>query len=321
MKCSSIKSSKTGKRHVWAVFPLLSLLLFAACGENETFEEPDTVPPSAVTALNAIVGDGQVTLNWTDPTEDDFDHVEITCSRSEEKIFVEKGIQTALITGLINGEEYTFSLTTVDAAGNAGRSVVTPPCIPVSVDPDDVTPPAEVSELSGEAGNGKVTLRWTDPTDADFAKVSITYSPGGTTAIEIGKGRQEAVIAGLKNGSEYVFTLKTADVAGNMSTGIVSDGFTPEATAVTPPSGTSVNYTINGVPFTMIYVEGGTFTMGSDAEAALPGTQRANQAHEHQVTLSSYWIGETEVTIALWNAVMGSGGGSNTTPVASITRN
>ena len=166
MKCSSIKSSKTGKRHVWAVFPLLSLLLFAACGENETFEEPDTVPPSAVTALNAIVGDGQVTLNWTDPTEDDFDHVEITCSRSEEKIFVEKGIQTALITGLINGEEYTFSLTTVDAAGNAGRSVVTPPCIPVSVDPGDVTPPAEVSELSGEAGNGKVTLRWTDPTDA-----------------------------------------------------------------------------------------------------------------------------------------------------------
>ena len=134
-----------------------------------------------------------------------------------------------------------------------------------------MTPPAEVSELSGEAGNGKVTLRWTDPTDADFAKVSITYSPGGTTAIEIGKGRQEAVIAGLKNGSEYVFTLKTADVAGYMSAGIGSDGFT--------------------------------------------------QAHEHQVTLSSYWIGETEVTIALWNAVMGSGGGSNMTPVASITRN
>lgn len=187
--------------------------------------------------------------------------------------------------------------------------------------PGDVTPPAEVSELSGEAGNGKVTLRWTDPTDADFAKVSITYSPGGTTAIEIGKGRQEAVIAGLKNGSEYVFTLKTADVAGNMSAGIVSDGFTPEATVVTPPSGASADYTINGVRFTMIYVEGGTFTMGSDAEAALPGTQRANQAHEHQVTLSSYWIGETEVTIALWNAVMGSGGGSNTTPIASITRN
>jgi hypothetical protein len=125
----------------------LSLLLFAACGEKEIFEEPDTVPPSAVTALNAIVGDGQVTLNWTDPTEDDFDHVEITYPQRERAILVRKGIQTALITGLINGEGYTFSLTTVDAAGNAGRSVVTPPCIPVSVDPDDVTPPAEVSEL------------------------------------------------------------------------------------------------------------------------------------------------------------------------------
>lgn len=96
MKCSSIKSSKTGKRHVWAVFPLLSLLLFAACGENEIFEEPDTVPPSAVTALNTIVGDGQVTLNWIDPTDTDFDHVEITCSRNKEKILVEKGIQTII---------------------------------------------------------------------------------------------------------------------------------------------------------------------------------------------------------------------------------
>lgn len=322
MKCNIIKLPKSGKWSGWNIFLLLLFSLLAACSEKDDyFEDTDTIPPSAVTTLNAIVGDGQVTLNWTDPTETDFDHVEITYPQREGAIFVQKGIQTSLITGLTNGEEYIFSLTSVDATGNAGRSVATPPCTPVSVNPDDVTPPAEVSELSGEAGNGQITLRWTDPTDADFAKVSITYSPGGTTAIEIGKGRQETVISGLTNGSEYVFTLRTVDVAGNMSAGIVSDGFTPEATAVTPPSGASVDYTINGVPFTMIYVEGGTFTMGSDAEAALPGTQRANQAHEHRVTLSSYWIGETEVTIALWNAVMGSGGGSNTTPVASITRN
>lgn len=57
-------------------------------------------------------------------------------------------------------------------------------------------------------------------------------------------------------------------------------------------------FTVNGVTFKMVAVEGGTFTMGSDAyEWEMP---------PHQVTLSSYCIGETEVTQALWVAVMGS---------------
>lgn len=61
-------------------------------------------------------------------------------------------------------------------------------------------------------------------------------------------------------------------------------------------------FTVNGVSFKMIPVEGGTFTMGAadnDAEA------NNNEKPAHQVTLSSYYIGETEVTNALWNAVMG----------------
>ena len=55
-------------------------------------------------------------------------------------------------------------------------------------------------------------------------------------------------------------------------------------------------YTVNGVSFKMIAVKGGTFQMGSD-----DGYNAV-----HQVTLSDYYIGETEVTQELWNAVMGS---------------
>ncbi len=56
-------------------------------------------------------------------------------------------------------------------------------------------------------------------------------------------------------------------------------------------------FTANGVSFTMVEVQGGTFTMGSDV---FSGKKPA-----HSVTLSSYHIGETEVTQALWQAVMG----------------
>ena len=58
-------------------------------------------------------------------------------------------------------------------------------------------------------------------------------------------------------------------------------------------------FTVNGVDFTMIRVEAGTFQMGSNSGYD-------NEKPVHQVTLTKdYYIGETEVTQALWQAVMG----------------
>ena len=64
-----------------------------------------------------------------------------------------------------------------------------------------------------------------------------------------------------------------------------------------------MTFKVYGVSFTMIPVEGGTFTMGATSEMTEPWD---NEKPTHQVTLSSYYIGETEVTQALWKAVMGS---------------
>ena len=56
-------------------------------------------------------------------------------------------------------------------------------------------------------------------------------------------------------------------------------------------------YTVNGVTFAMVPVEGGTFIMGR--------SNTVNAHGPHQVTLSSFKIGLTEVTQELWEAVMG----------------
>ena len=65
----------------------------------------------------------------------------------------------------------------------------------------------------------------------------------------------------------------------------------------------SLVFTVNSVTFKMVYVAGGTFTMGCTNEKAFDCADCESFAHS--VTLSDYHIGETEVTQALWRAVMG----------------
>ena len=69
-------------------------------------------------------------------------------------------------------------------------------------------------------------------------------------------------------------------------------------------AGVVETYTVNGVSFDMVMVEGGTFSMG--ATASQTGEAASNESPVHQVTLSSFYIGKTEVTQELWQAVMGS---------------
>ncbi len=61
---------------------------------------------------------------------------------------------------------------------------------------------------------------------------------------------------------------------------------------------------VGEVEFTMVYVEGGTFVMGCTDE------QNGDCWHFeepcHEVTLSPFYMAETEVTQALWREVMGS---------------
>ena len=72
---------------------------------------------------------------------------------------------------------------------------------------------------------------------------------------------------------------------------------------IVPQSCESITINVNNVSFNMVCVEGGTFMMG-----AMEGDTKANANEKptHEVTLTyNYHIGQTEVTQALWKAVMG----------------
>lgn len=70
------------------------------------------------------------------------------------------------------------------------------------------------------------------------------------------------------------------------------------------PAGSPSNiktFNVKGVSFDMVRVEGGTFTMGATPEIMDPEDE---EKPAHQVTVGSFLIGKTEVTQALWKALM-----------------
>ena len=71
---------------------------------------------------------------------------------------------------------------------------------------------------------------------------------------------------------------------------------------ILPPPAPCEILEVNGVKFNMMCVEGGTFMMGATADDA---EAEADEKPQHEVTLSDFHIGQTEVTQQLWQAVMG----------------
>jgi formylglycine-generating enzyme required for sulfatase activity len=75
--------------------------------------------------------------------------------------------------------------------------------------------------------------------------------------------------------------------------------------STTPKTASGSNYTesVSGVSIDMVYVRGGTFTMGCTPEQG--SDCESDEKPAHQVTVSDFYIGKYEVTQAQWKAVTG----------------
>ncbi len=136
----------------------------------------------------------------------------------------------------------------------------------------DGKPAGQTPQLLSQLLVGQHSVRLSRKGYADYSG-TITVSEGETAQLQ----------ATLK---------KTADAQPQPAIGSADDGQQRRT------------FTVDGVSFTMIRVDGGTFQMGATAEQGSDAYDDEKPAH--QVTLSSYYMGETEVTQQLWQAVMGS---------------
>lgn len=131
-----------------------------------------------------------------------------------------------------------------------------------------------------------------------------TFSPPGGTyisaqSVRITCATSGATIRYTTNGSEPTTNSPTYSSPINVSstTTIKAKGF---KNGWTPSSTASATYTINAVPpGQMIFVPGGTFTMGDTR-----GQGYSDELPTHTVTLNSFYIGKYEVTQAEYSQYM-----------------
>ena len=145
------------------------------------------------------------------------------------------------------------------------------------VNPESVV----LSQTSATMGVGEVLNLTATVYPENATNNTVTWSSSATAVATVNQGVVKAIGAGE---CDITATCQTLRATCHIK---VEDG-----NAIT----------VNGVTFNMVFVEGGTFTIGSPATQVGSSTMERPQ---HEVTLSSFKIGQTEVTQELWVAVMG----------------
>lgn len=213
--------------------------------EMDVFYNPPPVSTTNVTGLSAtnITSNG-LTLNWTNPTDSNFGGTKIyngmaylgTVSASSSSFDV---------SALLPSTSYTFTVKSVnvsDGYNTSGTSFTVSTLSP----PPDTTPPQEVANVVfSNLTDDSVDITFDNPTDLDFDKV-LVYKDGVLNGQSY-NGTYS--LTGLTASTLYSLKFVTADLKGNLSTGITKTFTTNvfvDLVAPVKPAGLKVVPSANG---------------------------------------------------------------------------
>ncbi|MYG25973.1 MAG: hypothetical protein F4213_08100, partial [Boseongicola sp. SB0677_bin_26] len=106
----------------------------------------------------------------------------------------------------------------------------------------DTAAPAAPASLAAEAGDGKVTLTWGDPSPADASidKWQYRYKSAGEygswTDVSGGASKRTVEVGSLSNGTAYTFQVRAVDTAANAGAASTAGPVTPAAADATAPT-------------------------------------------------------------------------------------
>jgi chitodextrinase len=188
--------------------------------------------------VTAIAGDRQVELHWTAVSADDLGgYVVYRSSPGDGWTTAARVTGTnALISGLSNGSQYWFAVSSVDTTGNESAWSAQAPAVPLA--PADTTAPPSPASLVATAGDGEATLAWSAVDAPDLAGYLVyrRVAPDGEW-LRLSEAPTIATVltvSDLVNGTPYEFVVTAVDASGNESVASPAASATPRVAPVDP---------------------------------------------------------------------------------------
>jgi alpha-tubulin suppressor-like RCC1 family protein len=206
--------------------------------------------PGAPTGVTALVGNSVVILSWTAPASQRRTTIISYTATATDSTNPANGGETCTstalkppprstctVSGLTNGETYTFTVTATNAAGTGPASAPSSPVAPAPV-------PFPPTGVAASPGNMSAIVSWTAPGDDGGSSITSytvtatddsTSANGGQTCVW-STGPLTCTVPGLTNGDLYSFTVTATNAVG---TGLPSDPSNAVVPATVPsaPSG------------------------------------------------------------------------------------
>lgn len=182
---------------------LFSILAVAGISLSATSCWDENIPEAGaarhqVTDLKAVPGDEEAQLSWSMP--EGWNPTEYLITYTDgDKISLRTSEKSYSITGLTNGETYTFEVQAVYGDLISGA---------VSAAAKPATSRFAVSDLAAEGSANMVILTWTKPS-TNVTSYTLTYSSDNTAAQEISieADKESYTIDELENDVIYTFSL------------------------------------------------------------------------------------------------------------------
>ena len=183
---------------------------------------PTPTEPDAPTSLRSTRGDQRVTLRWTAPASDGGESItDYEYEQDGSRTWTSTGGTATryTVTGLTNGQTYTFRVRAVNSLGASGESneaTATPSTDP---DPEAVGPPSPPRDLTAMAGDQAVQLSWRRPADDGGARI-VRYEyrqqegdgpVGEWQIIREDPPHTDHQVSGLTNGVSYTFQVRAVN--------------------------------------------------------------------------------------------------------------
>ena len=198
----------------------------APAAESVTmFAESPTTAPGRATDVTATFGDASATVRWTAPVDGGraLTSNTVTASPGGQSALVAGSAVSAKVTGLVNGQAYTFTVVATNPVGSGDASDPSNSVVPGTV-------PDAPAGVTATAGLRSATVGWSAPSGEgrQITQYTVSASPGGVVATLTGTPpATSTVVNGLQSGTSYTFSVTATNELGTGPASAPSDAVTP----------------------------------------------------------------------------------------------